>query len=173
MIPKIGYGEALHGLRHILLGAERAAGTPNRRNNLRYKREVNSVYGMSAVDRSRVGRRRIIHRIIVWVKTERNVIGNPEDSVAAANHSLGIVAVGKTDAWRHLRPIERNVGPIVWTHQKHIATQPRQDRCIDHARCGDRRIRKPALGSRVEIRLTVESLGPGSLQVVPKAKIQG
>src|SRR5258707_1210613 len=98
MIPKISYGEALDRLRHILLGANRAAGTTNRRNNLRYEREVNRIYWHSAIDRSGVRRGRIVDRIIVRVKTERNVIGNPEDSVAAANNSLGVVAVGKADA---------------------------------------------------------------------------
>src|ERR1700730_10384752 len=130
MIPKIGYGEALHRLCRILLRAERATGTANRRNNLRYKWEVNGVYRNISIDCSSVRRGRIVHRIIVWVETERNVIGNPEDSIAAANHSLGIVAVGKTNAGRQFRPIERNVGPFAWTHQKHIAAQPRQARYV-------------------------------------------
>ncbi len=98
MIPKISYGEALDRLRHILLGANGAAGTTNRRNNLRYKRKVNSIYRCTPIDCSGVRRGRIVDRIIVRVKAERNVIGNPEDSVAAANNSLGVVAVGKADA---------------------------------------------------------------------------
>src|SRR5260370_12188319 len=170
MIPKIGYGEALHRLCHILLGAERAAGTANRRNDLRYERKVNGVYRYISIDCSSVRRGRIVHRIIVRVETERNVIGNPEDSVAAASHSLGIVAVGTTDAGRHIRSVERNRGPAGWTDQKHIAAQPRQARYIGQA--GGGRIRKPALGGWVEIRLTVEPLGPGPLQIVPKAEIQ-
>src|ERR1700730_5603866 len=112
MIPKIGYGEALHRLCRILLGAERATGTANWRNDL----EVNGVYRHTSINGSSVRRGRIVHRIIVWVETEGNVIGNPEDSVAATNNGLGIVAVGKTDAGRHLRHVERNLGPLAWTH---------------------------------------------------------
>src|SRR6266404_8459321 len=121
-----GYREALHRLRCVHLSAKRSQATADWGNNSRQKGRINRVCGHVTVYCSDERRSRIVHWIIVRVETEGNVIGNPEDSVAAANHSLLIVAVGKTDAGRHLRPIERNVGPVVWTDQKHIAAQPRQ-----------------------------------------------
>src|SRR5258707_14295775 len=96
--PMISFGRAIGRIRGIIWHANSDAGTNNRRNNLRYERKVNSIYRCTSIDCSGVRRGRIVDRIIVRVKAERNVIGNPEDSVAAANNSLGVVAVGKADA---------------------------------------------------------------------------
>src|SRR5258707_12944480 len=110
MIPKIGYSEALHRLRHILLGAARgtlgavrAKGVANRRHNTWQERRVDCVGGNGAVNRSGIRGRGIVHRVVIWIQTEGKIIRNLEDSVAATNNGLRIYLVGKTDARRHFR----------------------------------------------------------------------
>src|SRR5258706_5933995 len=93
-----GYREALHSLRHVLLSAERSQATANWRNNGRQKRRINCVCGHVAIHCSSKRRSRIVHRIVVRIEAEGNVVRNPEDPVTAANHGLGIYAIGKANS---------------------------------------------------------------------------
>src|SRR5438309_2547181 len=107
-----GYREALHCLRYVLLSAERSQATANGRNNGRQKRRINRVCGHVAVNCSSIRSGRIVHRIVVRIEAEGNVVRNPEDPVAATNNGLGIEAVGKANSRRHFRSVEGNVSAL-------------------------------------------------------------
>src|SRR4030081_3513648 len=81
---------------------------------------------MCSIHRSGVGRARGVHHVVVRVQGKRNVVGNPEYSVAASQNSLGRHAVGKSDAWRHVVFRKGQIVSSSWGNQKCVAHHPRR-----------------------------------------------
>src|SRR4029077_12536149 len=165
MVSTIHLGDRLHHLREKLLRALSSQGATGRRRNAVREWKRNRVVRMRSIHRSGVGRTRGIHHVVVRVQGKRNIVGNPEYSVAASHNSLRRHAVGKSDAGRQIVFRKRKSVLSSWGHQKCIA---------HHAR----RIRRKKLvqiiwSFGIEVSQPAETLRPWTLQFVPKPKIQG
>src|SRR5258708_31198568 len=125
MVSTIHFGDGLHRLSEELLGSRCSKIAAGRRGNTAGKRKGNRVERVCTVDCARVGRTSGIHQVVRRVQCERNIVGDPEDTVPTTDHHPARKAISEAKTWRKVVFIERNVIPSTWRDEKDISQHGR------------------------------------------------
>src|ERR1700733_4221205 len=119
---------------------------------------------MRAVDRTRISRARCIHHVIGGIERERNIVRNPENSVAGPNHCAASQTISHANPWSEVVQIKRNIVARPRRNEKHISHYRR--------RTGRKVSIQIALRLRVEVGKSVVAFRPRALKLITESKIQ-
>src|ERR1700692_170898 len=155
MIIQVGDGKVLYHLRRVLLSPE-GAECPTNRGNYAGGGEgsVNGIHRNSSVNRSGIGSGRVIDQIVIGVEAERNIVGDPEDSVSSPNHGLRVKAVCESDTGSDFGSVFWNCGSGVRIDEENIALQPWETSYA--SKSSGAGIGQPVGGIRIEVGKAVE-----------------
>src|SRR5882724_6133516 len=111
IVSAIDLGDRLHDLRKKLLRALRPKTASRRRKDAIREGQRDRIIRMSSIHSPSVGCTARVDHVIDRVQGERNVVGNPEDSIAAAKNGCWRQAVGQPYPRREIIPLKRKIVP--------------------------------------------------------------
>src|ERR1700741_5608032 len=99
MVVGIHLGDGLHDLSQILLRSLDSQAAARWQRNSRREGKRYCAHRVCSVHGAEIGCGAGVDYIVQGIESKRDVVRNPEDSVAAAHHRFRIDAVGKTKSW--------------------------------------------------------------------------
>src|ERR1700746_2055323 len=109
-----------------------------------------------------------INQFVVWIEWERDVVRNPEDAIAATDHSFVVPAIGKSKTRRKLLLVQGEVIPAC------------VGECPDQGRVADTRRSRSTVATsdggiderRIPEAQTVITVRPRTLKFIAESRVQ-
>src|SRR5882724_1133936 len=162
IVSAIDLGDRLHDLRKKLLRATRPKTASRRRRDAIREGQRDRIIRMSSIHSPGVGCTARINHVIDRVQSKRDVVGHPENSIAAANDGCWRQAISQPDPRREVVPLKRKIVPCSMRHQIDIA--------LNCWRTFGKKLVQVARRVGNEIREPVKTLRPRPLQLITESK---
>src|SRR5258706_14531602 len=121
MVFTIHFCDGLHYLSEELLGSLCSKIAAGRRRNAVGERKGNRIERVCTVYCPGIRRASCIHHVVGRIERERNIVGDPENPISAADHHPARNAIGEADSWGEVVLIQRNVIPALRRYEKDVS----------------------------------------------------